>query len=206
MSLQKLLVSIGVPVAIMILFGVSVYGYAVSVQTEALAHETSLNQVIRMEVSERAQYETGLIEQLGLAAVKSGKMAEIIKGALAGRFGDNPTQGNALFTAVSEAYPGTEGLSIYDKILPAIQSGREAIRNIQNLRIEKAQAYNYWRKAGIVRPRILAGMYPSRDLTFTNGGTKLYGEDALEMMSEPISTTATAEAFSSGKETPIKIQ
>lgn len=133
-------------------------------------------------------------------------MKEILASAMEGRFGDNPQQGNALFTAVAEAYPGTEGLNIYDKVLPAIQAGREAIRNKQNLRVEKAQAYNYWRKEGIFRAWVLSGIYPSRDLHFKVGGVDYYATEALEKMAEPLSTANVNKSFETGLEAPVKIK
>lgn len=182
------------------------YSYASSVRNQALAWETDLNKAIRIEVSERAIYATSVPEQLGVANLKGGKMKEIIVAAIEGRYGDNPQQGNALLQMVTEAYPGTEGLNIYDKILPAIQAGREAIRNKQNLRIEKAQAYNYWRKEGIFRAWILSGIYPSRDLTFKVGDHTYYAADALEKMAEPISTESVNKTFETGVEKPLEIK
>jgi hypothetical protein len=186
------------------LAGLSMYGYAVSIRNQALGWETELNSVIRIEVSERATYENTFYEQTGLANLKSQKMDEIISNALEGRYGDNPNQGQALLQAIAEAYPDTSGLSIYDKILPTISAGREAIRNKQNLRIEKAQAYNYWRKEGIFRAWVLSGIYPSRDLQFTVAGTKYYAEQALEKMSEPISTVSVNKSFETGVEAPLQ--
>lgn len=184
----------------------SFYSYASSIRNQALLWETDLNKVVRVEVSERAAYATSIPEQLGVANLKGGKMKEIIVAAMEGRYGDNPQQGNALLQMVTEAYPGTEGLNIYDKILPAIQAGREAIRNKQNLRIEKAQAYNYWRKEGIVRAWILSGIYPSRDLTFKVGDKTYYAVDALEKMAEPISTEGVNKTFETGIEKPLEIK
>src|SRR3989344_200442 len=182
------------------------YAYASSVRNQALAWETDLNKIVRVEVSERATYESTFYEQTGLANLKSEKMDAIIKNAIEGRYGDNPNQGQALLNAVSEAYPNMEGLNIYDKILPTIAAGREAIRNKQNLRIEKAQAYNYWRKEGLLlRPCILSQIYPSRDLNFRVGSTTYYAAEALEKMAEPISTAAVNKSFETGIEAPLKV-
>ena len=190
-------------IAAVVLGGVAFYSYAASVRNTALAWETDLNKVVRVEVSERATYETSIVEQLGLADAKKGAMKEIIAAGMEGRFGDNPKEGNLLFKAVVEAYPGTEGLNIYDKVLTGVQAGREGIRNKQNLRIEKAQAYNYWRKEGLLRPLILSGIYPSRDLTFKVGSTTYYAADALEKMVEPISTASVNKTFETGIEKPV---
>ena len=195
-----------VVVSVVVLGLLGFYKYASSVRNTALAWETDLNKVVRVEVSERATYETSLTEQLGLGGLKADKMKEIISAAMEGRYGDNPNQGQALLQMVTEAYPGTEGLNIYDKILPAIQAGREAIRNKQNLRIEKAQAYNYWRKEGILRPMILSGIYPSRDLSFKVGDNTYYATEALEKMAEPISTANVNKSFETGIEKPIQIK
>lgn len=182
------------------------YQYAKSIRNTALGWETDLNKTVRIEVSERATYETSIVEQLGLSSLKAEKMKEIIRAAMEGRYGDNPNQGQALLQAIAEAYPGTEGLNLYDKIQPNISAGREAIRNKQNLRIEKAQAYNYWRKEGLIRAWVLSGVYPSRDLHFQIGNVDYYGADALGKMAEPISTADVNESFKTGIEKPIQIK
>jgi hypothetical protein len=190
----------------LVVVGLGFYGYASSVRNTALAWETDLNKSVRVEISERATYETSIVEQLGLVDQKAEKMKEIISAAISGRYGDNPNQGQALFQAVAEAYPGTEGLKHYDKIHTSVVSGREAIRNKQNLRIEKAQAYNYWRKEGILRPMILGSIYPSRDLHFRVGSKDYYAVDALDKMSEPISTQNVNDTFERGVEKPIRMK
>lgn len=189
---------------LIVVAGLGFYSYAVSIRNTALAWETDLNKVVRIEVSERATYETSIIEQLGLPEAKTGKIKEIVSAAMEGRYGDNPTQGRALLQVVTEAYPSTEGLNIYDKVLASVQAGREAIRNKQNLRIEKAQAYNYWRKQGFIRSRVLSGFYPSQDLTFKVGNVTYYADEALNKMIEPISTKDVNKTFETGLEQPIK--
>jgi hypothetical protein len=152
-----------------------------------------------------ATYVNTFYEQTGLANLKSEKMNEFVRGALEGRFGDSPkSSDNLLFTAVAEAYPGTEGFSIYDKILPTVAAGREAMRNKQNLLIEKAQKFNYWRKQGIFRAWVLSGIYPSRDLQVKAGGRMLYGEEALNHLAEPITNVATDKAFETHQMEPLK--
>ncbi len=201
----SLLVVLGVA-GLLVLGAVSLYVYASGVRQTALDWETDLNKAVRVEVSERATYETSIMEQLDLSNLKADRMKDIISSAIAGRYGDNPGQGKALFQAVAEAYPGTEGLNIYDKVLTSIAAGREAIRNKQNLRIEMAQAFNNWRKQGFVRSRILNGVYPSTDLTFKVGDKTYVAVEALEKMSEPISTANVNDSFEKGVEKPIKMR
>lgn len=201
------IVAIAAIVGLLVL-GFSLYAYVASIRNQALAWETDLNKVVRIEVSERATYETSIYEQAGLAEIKSEKMNSIIRGAIEGRYGDNPGnpgQGKALLQAVRESYPDTKGLEIYDRILPAISAGREGIRNKQNLRIEKAQAYDYWRKEGIFRAWVLSGIYPSRDLQFKVGDKMYYAAEALEKMTEPISTADVNKSFESGLESPLQL-
>lgn len=188
----------------LVLAGLGLYKYAVSIRNQALAWETDLNAVVRVEMSERATYENTFYEQTGLANLKSEKMDAIIRNAIEGRYGDNPNQGQALLNAVAEAYPGTEGLNIYDKIFPTVAAGREAIRNKQNLKIEKAQAYNFWRKQGAFRAWVLSGVYPSHDLSLKVGDKTYYATEALEKMAEPISTATVNKSFETGVEEPLK--
>ena len=97
-------------------------------------------------------------------------------------------------------------MAIYDKILPTVSAGREGIRNKQNLLIEKAQKYDNWRKQGAFRRWVLSGVYPSRDLKVKVGGRMLYGEEALEHLSEPITNSVTDEAFEKHKMEPLKVK
>jgi hypothetical protein len=186
--------------------GVSLYGYAASIRNQALAWETDLNSIYRSYENEMATYVNTFYEQTGLANLKSDKMNELIRNAMQGRYGDNPKEGNLLFKAVAEAYPSTDGLNIYDKILPTVSAGREALRNKQNMLIERAQKYNYWRKEGIFRAWVLNGMYPSRDLQIKVGGRMFYGEEALNHLSEPITNTITEDAFQKQKMEPLKVK
>lgn len=199
------LVVIGIILAVLFTGGLSLYAYASNIRNEALGWETDLNKVVRVEVSERATYETSIVEQLGLADSKVSAIKNIVSAAMEGRYGDDPKESGLLFKAIAEAYPGTEGTAIYDKILTAVQAGREAIRNKQNMRIERAQSYNYWRKEGILRAWILSGIYPSRDLTFKVGEVVYYAADALEKMSEPISTAKVNDTFEKGIEHPLDL-
>jgi len=192
--------------AAVILGGISLYAYAASVRNTALGWETDLNKTVRIEVSERATYETSTLEQLGIGDINKDAIKDVVSAAMEGRYGDNPSDSKLLFKAVSEAYPDTQGVTrIYEKILAAVQAGREAIRNKQNLRIEKAQAYNYWRKEGLLRPMILSGIYPSNDLTFKVGDKTYKATEALEKMAEPISTASVNESFEKGIEKPLVI-
>ncbi len=194
-----------VVLGLLVLSGLSLYGYAVSIRNQALLWETDLNTVYRSYENEMATYVNTFYEQTGLANLKSDKMNEFIKGALEGRFGDSPkASDNLLFAAVAEAYPGTDGFSVYDKILPTVAAGREAMRNKQNLVIEKAQKYNNWRKQGIFRAWVLSGVYPSRDLQVRVGGRMLYAEEALSHLSEPITNAATDKAFETRQMEPLK--
>jgi hypothetical protein len=199
---------IGLAILAVLLFaGLSLYGYATSIQREGLSWETDLNETTRVEVSERATYETGILEQTGLANLKSEKVNQVIRGALEGRFGEDGFKGGSFAAAITEAYPDLKSLDIYDKISPAIQAGREAIRNKQNLRIEKAQKYNFWRKEGLVRPKVLAWAgYPSENLTFKVGDRMYKAAEALEKMAEPISTANVNRSFESGVEQPINFK
>ena len=190
----------------LILGGISLYGYAVVIRNQGLMWETDLNTVYRSYETETATYVNTFYEQTGLANLKSEKMNQIIQDAMEGRYGENPQDGNLLFKAVSEAYPDLNALNIYDKILPTVQAGREGIRNRQNLVIEKAQKFNFWRKQGVFRAWVLSGVYPSRDLQVKVGGRTVYGEEALDQLSEPITNSITDEAFQKHKMEPLRVK
>lgn len=190
----------------LLLTGISLYSYATSIRNQALAWETDLNTVYRSYENEMAAYVNTFYEQTGLAKLKSEKMNEYIRGAIQGRYGDKPDEGNLLFKAIHENYPDTKGFEIYDKIMPTISAGREALRNRQNLVIEKAQKYNYWRKEGIFRAWVLSGIYPSRDLMVKAGSRTLYAEEALNHLAEPITNMATDKAFETHQAEPLQVK
>lgn len=190
----------------LILVALTLYGYAVSIRNQALAWETDLNATYRSLETEMATYVNTFYEQTGLANLKSEKLNELIRNAVQGRYGDNPNESNLLFKAVAENYPATEALNIYDKILPTVSAGREAIRNKQNMLTEKAQKYNFWRKQGIFRAWVLSGVYPSRDLQVRAGDRTLFGEEALNQLSEPITNVTTDEAFQKHQMEPLSVK
>ncbi len=178
-----------------IVIGLSLYGYAASIRNQALAWETDLNATYRSNEIELTTYSNTVLEQSGLARIKSEKINEVIRGALQGRYGDKGMQNGSMMTAIAEAYPDVRSLDIFDKILPTIASGREGMRNKQNLLIEKAQKYDYWRKEGIFRAWVLNGVYPSADLSIKVGERVVTGVEALNHLKEPLLNESTDKAF-----------
>ena len=193
-------------VAALAVVGMSLYGYAVSINNQAVAYETRLSTEYRSVQVEVSNYVSTFYEQTGLAKAKSEKMDNIIRGAIEGRFGDDPKQGQALLNAVSEAYPDTKGLDIYDKILPTVAAGREGIRNKQNQLLDEARSYDSWRKQGVFRRYVLSGVYPSKDLSIKVGDRMIYAQEALDHLKEPVVTSSTSTAFETGKMEPLKVE
>jgi len=189
--------------AVVLITGYSFYGTAVSIRNQALAWETDLNSVYRANETELATYTNTVVEQLGLAGAKSEKMNELISAAVEGRYGDEGLKNGSLVTAIAEAYPDTKALDIYDKILPTVSAGREAFRNKQNMLMERAQAYDNWRKQGIFRAWVLSGIYPSADLSIKVDGKTLTGMDALEHLREPVINATTETSFKTHRAEPV---
>ena len=196
------IVALGTIVAVLTV-GFSLYGYAVNIRNQALAWETDLNATYRVNETELTAYTNTVVEQIGLAGAKSGKVNELVRAALEGRYGDKGFQSGTFANAIVEAYPDTKALDIYDKILPTIAAGREGIRNKQNLLVEKAQKYDNWRKQGIFRAWVLSGVYPSNDLSVKVGERTVTGLEALNQLKEPLINAATDTAFQTHRTEPL---
>ncbi|HXV26525.1 MAG TPA: hypothetical protein VD862_00640 [Candidatus Paceibacterota bacterium] len=189
--------------AAFVVFGVALYGYAVSIRNAALDRELQLVAQYKVNQTELSSYVSTFYEQVGVANLKSAKVDEVIRGALQGRFGDDGFQGGSLFAAFHEAYPDVQALNIYDQILPTIAAGREGFRNKQQKIIDEARAYDRWRKDGIFRAWVLSGIYPSSDLAIDVGGETLYAEAALKHLANPVLDSRTNKAYETHELEPL---
>lgn len=115
-------------------------------------------------------------------------LREVIAEALEGRYGEGGT--NAMFVAITEAYPGQLDSSLYQNIQLAISSGRADFAAEQRKLIGMVQAYKT--KLGAIPDGFflrLAG-YPRLDLN--------------ETQFKPIVTVSTTQAFETGVDEGLK--
>ncbi len=187
---------------------ISLFNYASGLQKEGVAQETSLNAQYLANQNELSTYVSKFYETIGVANLKSDKMDQIITDAVKGRYENNssaqPGRGQ-LFSAIQEAYPNAD-LSVYDRIIDQINSGREAYKAKQDKLVDMLRAYDAWRKSGLIQPAIIRTMgFPSDALEARIGTDVKHGAAAEEQMWLIVTTTSTSQAYQTGHQDPLQV-
>jgi hypothetical protein len=193
---------IGAGIAGVVLFGViAVLVYLSSLSSEGASLEASLTRQYSEDQNEYSNYGATIVESLGVADTKMDKVKDLIIAYVSGRKSEGSGK---LLTAVSEAVPDLQSAAIYDKIVDAIQSGREHFRAQQTKMLSQIQTYEVWLNSGLIQPSIISAFgYPSKNLRATIGSDNYYGHEALTKMREIITTATTQGTFHSGTDAPI---
>lgn len=205
---MKTLIIVGAILGALILGAIGLYGYANGLQQEAVARETELNAQYLDNQNELSTYISKFYETIGVANLKSDKMDQILLDAVKGRYEGHssaqPGQGQ-LFSAIQEAYPNID-LSIYDRIVDQIASGRDAYKQKQSKLLDMLRAYDKWRESGLIQSRIIAAMgVPSERLEARIGTSVKRGAEARDQMYLIVLTKSTTDAYNSGQLDPLSI-
>lgn len=205
---MKTLIIVGAVIAALVLGAFGLYNYANGLQQEGVARETELNAQYLDNQNELSTYISKFYETVGVANLKSDKMDKILLDAVKGRYEGHtsaqPGQGQ-LFSAIQEAYPNID-LSIYDRILDQINSGRDAYKQKQSKLLDLLRSYDKWRESGLVQSRIIAAMgVPSQRLEARIGMNVKRGAEARDQMYLIVLTTSTTDAYTSGHLDPLQV-
>lgn len=205
---MKTLIITAAVIGTLILGALGLYNYANGLQQEGVARETELNAQYLDNQNELSAYISKFYETIGVANLKSDKMDQILLDAVKGRYEGHtsaqPGQGQ-LFSAIQEAYPNVD-LSIYDRILDQINSGRDAYKQKQSKLLDMLRSYDKWRESGLVQSRIIAMMgVPSERLEARIGTTVKRGRDARDQMYLIVLTKSTTDAYQSGQLDPLSV-
>jgi hypothetical protein len=205
--MSKGIIATIVVLGLLVVGGISLFGYVNGIQKEGVAQEQALNAQYQSSQLELDTYTKKILESVGLADRKSDKLAEVLKAAVAGRYEGEvkPGQGGAFFSAITEAYPNID-LSIYDRIVDMVNAGREAFKQKQNQLRDQIRVYETWMYSGIVQSRVIAMVgYPSNQLEARIGTRVVTGRDALSQMKVLVTSKGTSEAFQTGEQEAIDI-
>lgn len=182
-------------------WGVSTY---TEVRNDGNSLELTCTAQWKTMMAHYGQFRLGMSDKLNIAREKREAIGKILTDAVTGRY-DKPGQdgtvnGQAVFSAVVEAYPDLKGLNIFDELVKDIQAGREAFAKDQTVMADQVRSYNDWRKGGSwLHPTFVkwAG-FPSSNLEVRVGDKVYRGSEALDKMSQPIIGKDAQEIFESG--------
>lgn len=206
---NTVILAIGFAALVFALFVTSVIN---STRNEGIEKETALTAQYESNRNELATYVLTVKEQLGVADRKAVALDKILEDAIKGRYDKSltaatpgqPQQGNALISAIVEAYPDLSGLDTYDKVIDSISAGRTAYKDKQDKLLDMIRNYDSWRRKGIIKHNIINFLgFPSDSLMAKTGDKVLTGRAALAQMRAIVLTDAAVDAYEKGKMAPI---
>lgn len=199
-----------IPLVVILLLVVVVYSSLNGINKAGVDKETALNAQYLDNQNELGSFISTFYEQLGIADRKSDKLDQILSDAVKGRYegetSAQPGQGQ-LFSAITEAYPDlTQNLSVYDRVLDTVSSGRAAYKNKQSKLLDMLRDYDRWRTRGIFHKQLvnMAG-YPSDGLEARIGTKTVHGDAARDQMYLIVLPSQAAEAYQTGTLEPLTI-
>lgn len=200
-------------VIVFVLIAGLLYGKFNSLNKEGVRQEQALSAQYQDNQNELSATTLKIKETLGVADAKSAALDKVLTDAVVGRYSQgssatDATAGNAkMFSAVVEAYPDLSGLSTYDKVIDAINSGREAYKNKQSQLLDMARSYKTWLKSGLINKQLIAiSGFPSDDLTARVGPNVTRGQTALDQIETIILDEDTVNAYTTGQQGPLVTQ
>lgn len=196
------------------LFFMAVGGYAKmnGIRGQGVDRETALTAQYLSNQNELSTFISTFYEQVGIADRSTEQLNTVLTDAVKGRYDDTglqaglPGQGNALISAMIEAYPDLTGLTDqYGVILDTISAGREAYKNDQDRLLDMLRSYDAWRNRGIISSVLinLSG-FPSGNLRARVGETSVTGQAALDKMYQIVLTSKAVDAYETGELDPLE--
>jgi hypothetical protein len=146
------------------------------------------NKAVSHEEGIIAQYDSNrnALSALTLSVMESAQVPEmarddlnlVISNALEGRYGENGS--NAMFQAMSEAYPGELSSELYTNIQNQIESGRRNFANNQDMLLGKVQGYRTDLRSFVSGAFMGAAGFPEIDLDKYTIVVSQQAQDAFE--------------------------
>ncbi|MBI2449923.1 MAG: hypothetical protein HYV47_00125 [Candidatus Nealsonbacteria bacterium] len=205
--MKGVLIGLGIFVAIILIVGLSLYGWVNGVRNDGIQHETRLTAQYLDNQNYLSAYVSGFYEQLGIANLKSEKLDQILSDAVRGRYDKGGFNvGSSFFTGIMEAYPNLAGLDVYDKVVNYVAAGREGYRATQSKLLDMLRAYDSWRETGIVKSQAVRMLgFPSSRLEARIGDQSLKGVEARDRMYRIVLAPDALKAYESGTMEPLKV-
>lgn len=194
-------------IAVLVVGGISLYGYANSLRSEDINWARQLNPQYQSCQNNLSNYTAGFYEQLGLVKYKSEKMDQILLNYAKAR-GEKGAVGQAFLAAVVEAVPDLKGLNIADKMLAYVQAGREGYRGCQDKLLDMLNSYKKWLEDGYIQSLIIAKVIgaPNDRLEARIGEKVWRGKEAMERMLIIVLTSDTKKAYETGTMEPLQVK
>lgn len=211
---HKLLTTLAAVGVLGLIFTVSAFGYVNSQRNKGIDYETSLSARYNSCQNNLSKYVSGFYEQASVSREKANKLNAILRDAVSGRYdqqGSSASQavvnGNALFSAVVEAYPDLNQLSIYDELVKYVQAGRTEFQGCQDALLDRVRVYDKWRKQGlighVVKESVLG--FPSDTLEASIGDDTVTGKPALVRIKRIVLSPDAKQAYETGEQGPLEL-
>ncbi|OGC44927.1 hypothetical protein A2V54_01380 [candidate division WWE3 bacterium RBG_19FT_COMBO_53_11] len=208
MKISGALLGAGIVLAVIVVLGLAVFGYANGIWNEGIPMERTLSAQYLANQNYLSQYISGFYEQSSVAIVKTDAIDRIMMDAVKGRYEDGGYNVDSAFFAVMvEAYPDLgQNMEIYDKIVDYIQANRAGYGAMQEKLLDQLRVYDTWRETGLIRRYIvrLVG-FPSENLEARIGEMVYRGEAARDRMYTIVLTADALKAYESGTMDPLQM-
>lgn len=193
---------IGAPLVLLLIVGISIFGYTNNVRNEGIRHEAALVAQYQDNQNELSTYILQFNESLGIADRQSERLNTILVEAVKGRYDGNmePGTGGSMFSAITEAYPDlTASTASYEKVQELVISGRNAYKNKQSMLLDRIRVYETWSESGLIRSSVVDSLgFPSERLEARVGGDVARGRDALDRMKTLVLVGEAVESYETG--------
>ncbi len=176
-------------IGFIVVAGIVIGGSYVSAYNAANRMENNIMATYEDNEQILGQYGQKLGEAVQVPGLMKDDLVDVMAGAMAGRYGDDGAE--AMFLAISEAYPGQVDASLYTQVQRIIEAGRDEFQAAQTRLVDQRRQYStalgsFW--TGTMMG--IAG-YPKIDL-----------DDYT-----PISTSRAQNVFENGREeAPINLR
>lgn len=207
---KKALTAIASGLAILTL-AIWLFSTANGTQKTMVDKETALSAQYTDNQNELSSLISTVKETLGIADRNTQALdtvlADAIKGRYDGETSAQPGGADAVFSAIVEAYPDLNGVSLpYAKVQDAIIGGRTAYKNKQTKLTDMISNYNKWRNSGFIHSKIAAMVgAPSDNLVAAIGDDEVTGKAALQRMRKIVLTSEGKKAYETGEMDPMDL-
>lgn len=211
---KSTIITLGV-IALLVIFGLSLYGYVNGVYNEGVGYEQQLTAQYPSCQNNLSAYTNGFYEQFGVYAVNLKGLDKFMQDAVKGRYDNRNAAGNptgtinaSLFVnAIAEQYPDTSAISgLAGKLMDYVQSHRQDFKDCQDKLLDMIRGYNTYRLSGLVHRSVVSMLgFPSNNLVARIGTDTWTGNSALDKMSQIVLSSDAINAYQTGVQGPLQV-
>lgn len=200
----KTLIIVGVVAAVVLVFGLSIWGWLNGIDNEANTRQRSLITLYQGVETKLSTCLDNSMQAAGIAKQERDSLKDMMIGtALARSKNGSSSEGAVLnINAVNEALPQNVSNDLYKQLMTTVTGCRNEVAGAQQNLQAYGGEFDIWTQTGGVFEKMVRGKYPNEKLKAVNAdGDTLTGRDALDFIVTPISTTDAKDAVTS-KEMP----